>query len=82
MDSSSRATTGFIAVCQTTACPVLLHRPVVVADVVQVNGPRIAVLAGAGDVQPGTQVLPVILSPRVSGSGGFAATTSRGLTSW
>ena len=52
--SSSSATTGLTAVCQTTHWwPYSAHRPLVVDHVVEVRRPGLAVLAGAGDPQPG-----------------------------
>ena len=79
--SSSRATTGLTAVCQTTHwAPYSRHRVGVVDHVVEVHLARLAVLAGAGHPDPGAGGA-VHRSPRYAGSGRHAATTSRGLTS-
>ena len=68
--SSSSATTGLIAVCQTTACdPYSRIVTIVVDDVVQVDLPRLAVLARPGDPRAGAGLAAHPVAERRPGSG-------------
>src|SRR6478609_3535098 len=78
----SRATTGLTAVCQTTAwepySSIVCSLSTTWYRYVDGGWPSLPVPV----TQVPAQVLPVILSPSVAGSGRQAATTSRGDTDW
>src|ERR1700691_333488 len=77
---SSSATTGLTAVCQTTACEPYSAIDQALSTTWYRYTSRGAPVRPVPVTQVPAQVRPLILSPRVAGSGRQAATTSRGDT--